>query len=349
MPLTPEQLARLQKANYKIIGKNKHSAVKLCHYTKASVKTGGEKTCYKQKFYGIRSHRCVQFTPTMTTCNLRCSYCWRDFRYFKDSEENLVDSPKDLVKEAIEAQKKLLTGLGGVEHSKKHLKEAMEPAHVAISLDGEPTTYPYLQHMIEEFHAHGMTTFLVTNGTYPERLETMNPLPTQLYVSLSANAEEMFVKTQHPTQGKIMWKNILRTLEILPTLNTRKVIRLTMVKNLNMESPEKYAELIAKAKPHFIEVKGWSAIGQSRERMPVTRMPTYAEVLEFCKELEKFLPDYKFTDSQEGARVGLLVNQKILPPPLYKKENFQKIIPAEKILGENNSSENFAGIPIVAN
>jgi len=212
-------------------------------------------------------------------------------------------------------------------------------------LDGEPTTYPYLQHMIEEFHAHGMTTFLVTNGTYPERLETMNPLPTQLYVSLSANNEEMFVKTQHPTQGKIMWKNILRTISILPRLETRKVIRLTMVKNLNMEAPEKYAELISKAKPHFIEVKGWSAIGQSRERMPTTRMPTFSEVLDFCKELEKFLPDYKFADSQEDARVGLLVNQKIPAPPLYTKQNFSKMKISEEIFSE--SEKKFEGIPIV--
>ncbi len=347
MPLTPEQLARLQNANYKVIGKSQHSAVKLCHYTKGSIKTGGEKTCYKQKFYGIKSHRCIQFTPTLTTCNLRCSYCWRDFRYFRDSEKNLIDNPKELVAEAILAQKKLLSGLGGVEHSKKHLAEANEPAHVAISLDGEPTTYPYLQHMIEEFHSHGLTTFLVTNGTYPDRLEKLNPLPTQLYVSLSAWNEEIFLKTQHPVEGKIIWQKILRTLEILPNLETRKVLRLTMVKGLNMEAPEKYAELIKIAKPHFIEVKGWSAIGQSRDRMPATRMPTFQEILDFCKELEKFLPDYKFTDSQEDARVGLLVNQKIPAPPLYGEKNISKL----KIGNSHNEKiheESFVGIPISA-
>ncbi len=79
--------------------------------------------------------------------------------------------------------------------------------------------------------------------------------------------------------------------------------------------------------------------------MPTTRMPTFSEVLDFCKELEKFLPDYKFADSQEDARVGLLVNQKIPAPPLYTKQNFSKMKISEEIFSE--SEKKFEGIPIV--
>ncbi len=306
MPLESNQLKKLQGAGYKVIGPSKHSAVKLCHYTKESIKSGEGKSCYKQRFYGIKSHRCLQMTPTLTACNLRCSYCWRDFRYFRDKEKDLVDDPKVLVEEAIKAQLSLLSGLGGVEHSAKHLKESKEPAHVAISLDGEPTSYTHLGNMIADFHSRSFTTFLVTNGTKTERLANLNPLPTQLYVSLSAVSEEMFLLTQHPTEGKQLWQNILSTLELLPKLDCRKVIRLTMVKGLNMEKPEEYAKLILRAKPHFIEIKGWSAVGQSRQRMPTSRMPTHEEIRGFSKELVKFLPGYFFADEQPESRVALV-------------------------------------------
>ena len=318
MPLEANQLKKLQGAGYKVIGPSKHSAVKLCLYTKESIKTGEKKNCYKQRFYGIRSHRCLQMTPSLTVCNLRCSYCWRDFRYFRDKEKDLVDDPKVLVEEAIKAQLSLLSGLGGVEHSAKHLKEAKEPAQVAISLDGEPTSYIHLGKMIEDFHSRGFTTFLVTNGTKPDILNKLNPLPTQLYTSLSAFSEEMFLLTQHPTEGKQLWQNILSTLELLPKLGCRKVIRLTMVKGLNMEKPEEYAKLILKAKPQFIEVKGWSAVGQSRQRMPTSRMPIHEEIREFSKELVKFLPGYFYADEQPDSRVALIkVEGKI--PGLYEK------------------------------
>ena len=35
-----------------------HSAVKLCHWMKESMLH--ERHCYKQDFYGIQSHRCLQ-------------------------------------------------------------------------------------------------------------------------------------------------------------------------------------------------------------------------------------------------------------------------------------------------
>ena len=71
--LIPQDLQEaLQRQHYALFG---HSAVKLCHYTKASIKN--EKVCYKQKFYGIESHRCLQMTPATVFCNQQCIFCWR--------------------------------------------------------------------------------------------------------------------------------------------------------------------------------------------------------------------------------------------------------------------------------
>ncbi len=326
--LTVDQQKRLQDANYKLVGPHKHAAVKLCHWTKESVKSGGESHCYKQTFYGINSHQCVQMTPDLPACNLRCSYCWRDFRYFKNEMKGEIDKPESIVEETVKAQRNLLTGLGGTPHNDKFLEEAKHPRHVAISLDGEPTLYPHLPDLIKHYQEHGMTTFLVTNGTNPEALRALvekNALPTQLYVSLSAVDEKMFLATQHPT-AENMWPRILETLSLLPKLNTRRVIRLTMVKGLNMEQAEKYAQLISKTNVDFIEIKGWSAVGQSRQRMPLTRMPTHEEIKSFSQEVLKGLnnisersepigisgtngtaPKYKLEAEQEVSRVVLLM------------------------------------------
>ncbi len=46
---------KLEKQQYRIAGS--HSAVKTCTWLKHSLKGEGE--CYKSKFYGIDSHRCL--------------------------------------------------------------------------------------------------------------------------------------------------------------------------------------------------------------------------------------------------------------------------------------------------
>ncbi len=302
--LSEKQLKQLQKASYKIIGKSKHSAVKLCLWCKKSIKSGGENVCYKQKFYGINSHRCLQMTPCLTLCNLRCNYCWRDHSYFNQRLEN-IDPPEEIIEESIKAQRKLLTGLGGVEHSEKFLKEAMNPNQVAISLDGEPTMYPFISELIDGYKKRGFTTFLVTNGTFPEVLKKIT-LPYQLYVSLSSNSEEMYKKLQNPLL-KNCWRKLNETLELFPSLKTRKVIRLTLIKDINMNHPEKYAELIKKASPDFIEAKAWMCIGGSSLRLKYENMPSHDEVKEFSKKISDLL-DYKISDESKPSRVVLLKN-----------------------------------------
>ena len=101
------------------------------------------------------------------------------------------------------------------------------------------------------------------------------------------------------------WERLNRTLELLPGLNTRKVIRLTLVKGLNMHSSEKYAELIKKSGVHMIEAKAYMALGFSRERLGPQAMPTHKEIQKFSEELSKHL-NMPIIDEQESSRVVLI-------------------------------------------
>jgi len=305
--LNEKILKRLQKAGYKIIGK--HSAVKLCLWTRKSIRTGEKEFCYKQKFYkdiGIKSHRCLQMTPCLPFCTLRCAFCWRDTSITYPKWIGKIYEPEEIIEKSIKAQRELLSGLGGVSHSEKHLKEAMNPFHAAISLAGEPTIYERLSQLIEVFHKRNMKTLLVTNGTLPERLETLETLPTQLYVSLCSNSKEMMKKVQKPLIPDA-WEKLNQTLELFPNLKTRRVIRLTMVKNLNMFEPEKYAKLIERALPDFIEVKAGMAVGFARlqNRIKYEDMASHNEIKEFAEKIANSI-NYKIKDEKRDSRVVLL-------------------------------------------
>jgi len=295
----------LLRQRYKLVGN--HSAAKLCLWTKKSIRTGGKEHCYKEKFYGdigIKSHKCLQCTPAVSWCSLRCQFCWRATELTLGQKIPDEEEPESIVEGLIKAQRNLLNGLGGVPHDEKYLKEAQTPGNVAISLSGEPTCYSKLSDLIKEFHKRNMKTFLVTNGTLPERLEALENLPTQLYVSLCSNSKEMFEKVQKPLI-KDAWERLNKTLELFPNIKTRRVIRLTMVRDLNMKEPEKYAKLIEKALPNFVEVKSFMSVGFSRHRLPYSVMPLHEEIKEFSQKIADLI-GYKFANEKKDSRVVLL-------------------------------------------
>jgi tRNA wybutosine-synthesizing protein 1 len=295
----------LKRQKYKIVGN--HSATKLCLWTRKSIRTGGKEHCYKERFYsdiGIKSHRCLQCTPAVMWCSLRCRFCWRATELTLGQKIPKEDEPEKLVDEFIEAQRQLLTGLGGVPHDKKYLKEAQNPSNVAISLSGDPCCYSQLSDLIKEFHKRDMKTFVVTNGTFPEALESLETLPTQLYVSMSSFNKEMMDKVNAPLI-KDAWERYIKTLRLFPSLKTRRVIRLTMVKELNMIKPEEYANLIEIASPDFIECKAFMSVGFSRKRLPYSMMPSHEEIKDFSQKIADFT-DYKVVDEKKESRVVLL-------------------------------------------
>ncbi|MGP8336642.1 MAG: 4-demethylwyosine synthase TYW1 [Methanosarcinaceae archaeon] len=285
----------LKKQGYSLAGN--HSAVKTCLWLARSMKNEG--SCYKSRFYGITSHCCIQMTPTLM-CNQECLHCWRPTE-IDVPLPNDWDSPVEIVGSCIAAQRKLISGFGGSAPRERWL-EGNEPKHAAISLSGEPTMYPYLPELVEEFGKQGISTFVVTNGTNPEMLKKINP--SQLYMSLNAPDESIYIKACLPGISGL-WKRINESLHVLKEKETRTVIRITAIKGLNMLDPAGYAKLIRKAKPDFVEVKAYMHLGFSRRRLPREAMPSHVEVMAFAKDIAHHL-GYKVADDVEISRVVLL-------------------------------------------
>jgi len=292
----------LEKQHYSIVGN--HSGVKICHWMRQSLLFNRE--CYKQTFYGIKSHRCLQMTPSINQCNQTCLFCWRH-QGFTEKEFNEIDDPKFILDKSIEAQRKLITGFKGDKRcDQKKWKEANDPNMLACSLTGEPTLYPKLGEFFEECHKRSITTFLVTNGTNPDALERLDPLPKQLYVSIVAPNVAVYKKVCSPLISN-GWKKIIQTLELLPNLATRKVIRHTLVQGWNMDDKyiEEYAKLDEKALPNYIEPKGYVFVGYSRKRMNISNMPRHDKVYDFGNALAKEL-GYELSMEKPDSRVVLL-------------------------------------------
>ena len=291
-----------EKQHYKIVGI--HSAVKTCHWLRK--KLIDRRACYKETFYGIQSHRCLQMTPAINHCTQKCLYCWR-YQNFTEQEMKNYDEPDFILEKSIHAHRQLISGFKGDKRcDKKMFNEASNPNQVAISLSGEPTIYPKLSELIDICHKNNMTTFVVSNGTMPEMIETIKP--TQLYISISAPNNEIYEKICRPTI-KDGWKKINRTIEILSTLNTRTAIRHTLIDNWNIMCEEEYAKLDMQAEPDFIECKAYMFVGYSRKRMKLEHMPTHEKIKKFAEKLSA-LTGYEIAGEKIDSRVVLLAKDK---------------------------------------
>jgi len=302
------ELTRLLKAQkYHLVGS--HSAVKRCRWLYETLVHN--RPCYKQKFYGIKSHQCIQMTPSLHFCTMRCLFCWRvqsgDMSSLKWEEMGMFkwDSSEQIVEASVRAQLKILTGYkGNPKTNKMKFRESLKPRHVAISLAGEPTLYPQLGELIREFHRRGFTTFLVSNGTVPEALTKLNEEPTQLYVSLCAYDEKSFQKTCRPHKENA-WEKLNQTLAQLPSFKCPTVLRLTLARHLNLSNPEKYARLIERADPTYVEPKAYMHVGFSRLRLNFENMPTHQEIRDFATRLAEEI-GYNLVDEAPESRVVLL-------------------------------------------
>jgi len=304
LPKKTEEM--LMKQHYVIVGKHKHSAVQICNYAKQSIR--GKDFCYKQKFYGINSHLCCQIAVSVMNCEHKCIFCWRPIEHNLGIKMNKIDSPDKIIEDCIKAQRRLLAGFGGSKESDKNkLKEAQNPKHFAISLSGEPTLYKKLPELIKLLDKKKITSFVVSNGENPEMLKKINP--TQLYISMIAPNETLFRRISKSCH-KDCWKRYLKTLKLLKekSKQTRTVLRLTLIKGLNMIEPEDYATLIKTAMPDFIEIKAYMHIGFSQNRLKKENMPVHKEVKDFAKKILKNLAYYKIVDEKENSRVILLSN-----------------------------------------
>ena len=45
-----------------------------------------------------------------------------------------------------------------------------QPRHCALSLVGEPIMYPEINTLVQQLHTRRISTFLVTNAQFPDRI-----------------------------------------------------------------------------------------------------------------------------------------------------------------------------------
>lgn len=302
--LTQEAKKELEKQQYRVIGK--HSAVKVCGWTKKMIK--GEGGCYKLKFYGIMSNQCMQMTTSISCAN-RCTFCWRGYKAPVGKEWTWdIDEPEEILKASLHAHKKLLDGFGGNKEAHKGAYQASKTVrHVALSLTGEPITYPKMNALLKEFNQQHISTFIVTNAQYPKAIRDLEPI-TQLYISVDAPNKELLKQVDVPLFPDF-WERLLESLDYLAQKKQRTCIRLTLIKEENMCDLPGYVSLIQRGNPDFLEVKGYMFVGASQQRLSYKNMPLHEEIVAWSKELEKLLPEYEIVSEHIPSRVVMFAKK----------------------------------------
>lgn len=290
VPKTSPTYAALTKQGYKIIGS--HSGVKICRWTKSALR--GRGSCYKNSFYGIKSHLCMETTPSLS-CSNKCVFCWRHgtnpvgttWRWKVDPPEMIFNGAK----EGHYAKIKSLRGVPGVRAER--FGEAMRIRHCALSLVGEPIFYPHINEFLSLLHNEHISSFLVCNAQHPDHLEALHRV-TQLYVSIDGTNRDSLRKISKPLH-RDFWERFQRCLDILREKRNvqRTVFRLTLVKGFNIEDEAMgYADLVEKALPCFIEIKGVTYCGTSSSAgagLTMQNVPFYEEIVTFVKALNSEL------------------------------------------------------------
>jgi tRNA wybutosine-synthesizing protein 1 len=293
----------LEKKRYGIYN---HSGVEICEWNRKALR--GEGDCYKAKFYNAHTSRCMQFSPAVAHCNQNCLFCWRPNEVMCPSLKGVVDDPKEIVENLIEARKKQLMGFGGNSAvPEERFIESLEPDHFAISLSGEPTLYPKIIGLIEFLCKRARSVFLVTNGTRPDILGQLRPHNNfQIYISCNAPNEEIYKEICRPAKGT-SWEDFLGGLDAMREFLGRTVLRMTFIRGLNDRSeliPE-YQKLIERSGADFIEVKSFMSLGYARKRLEYGKMLYFDEIREIAEKLLEGI-NYRYEDEHKPSRIVLL-------------------------------------------
>lgn len=276
----------LTKQGYTVVGS--HSGVKICRWTKSAMR--GRGSCYKFAFYGIRSHLCMETTPSLA-CSNKCVFCWRHGTnpVAKLNWRWEVDPPEKVLAGALEGHYKKIKQMRGVPGIQMdRFQEAFQVRHCALSLVGEPIFYPHINEFVGMLHERHISSFLVCNAQHPDNLARLAKV-TQLYVSIDAPTKKDLKKVDRPLNADF-WERLMSCLDILRTTQShqRTVFRLTLVKGFNMGDIESYADMVERAQPSQIEVKGATFCGSSNANgnpLTMQNIPFYDECRQFVEQL----------------------------------------------------------------
>src|SRR5215203_3878539 len=219
----------------------------------------------------------MEMTPTAMNCENRCIYCWRPTEFYDTLHmpEELVDEPDIIVEQLMAERKKLINDLRSLKATK--------------------------------------SIFLVTNGQEPDmlrRLAAEDALPTQIYLSTNASNKKMFYQINRP-RHRDAWERWWESLRLLATLNTRTVLRMTLIKGYNdsYDFVREFADMMVQGNPHFIELKSYMHIGMSTQRLEQDNMLEMHEIRSFAAKLCAKMHSFKIMDESEISRVVVLQNE----------------------------------------
>ncbi|EPY23622.1 tRNA wybutosine-synthesizing protein 1 [Strigomonas culicis] len=283
-PMLSEKRRASLGSMYSLVGT--HSAVKLCRWQKSMMR--GRGGCYKWTMYGIRSHQCMEATPSMACAN-NCVFCWRHNTNPTAAEWRWqVDDPKDIVEGMLATQKTLINGVRGMPGvTEEGLAEALNPRHCALSLVGEPVLYPYVNEFLGLLHAKGISTFLVNNGQFPDAVAHLSTV-TQLYLSVDAPNRKTMKVLDRPILPDY-WERFNHSVDIMRRRAERTVFRLTLIDGFNMseENIGEYKELFDRGQPHFVELKRLTPAfsGNTKTILRIKNVPAWDKMKQFAVRL----------------------------------------------------------------
>jgi len=314
MMISEERRARMEEQGWDVVGG--HSATKLCRWTKSMLH--GRGGCYKHTFYGIASHRCMEHTPNVSCAN-KCVFCWRNhinpvalkWKFDLDEPETILEESLFKHYQTIERQ---CLSPNALEHRKV---EARQVRHCALSLVGEPVAYPRIAEFVNLLHQRRISSFLVTNGQFPDALRAL-PRVTQLYVSCDAADREQLRSVGRPL-FKDFWERYLESLDILRSRPERTVCRLTLLRGVNMSDIRQWARLLDSASPDFVELKGATLAAIFDEAgLTMLNMPTHLEVKHFAADLAAIMPGYDLACEHEHSNAVLLASRRFLQDGIWR-------------------------------
>ncbi|MAG73176.1 4-demethylwyosine synthase TYW1, partial [archaeon] len=255
---------------------------------------------------------------TSISCANRCTFCWRGYKAPVSKEWKWeTDDPEMIHEGALKAHHKLLVGFKGSKTANQNVYEKSKKVkHVALSLTGEPIFYPKMNESIRLFNRDGISTFLVTNGQYPQQINDLEPI-TQLYISIDAPTQQLLKDVDVPLFTDY-WERLNLSLDYLAKKKERTCVRLTIIKSINDVFVEKYADLIHRGDSDFIEVKAYMHVGQSQLRLKRENMPLHEEVVIFSKKLAEHLPGYEIVSEHISSRVVMFAKKQFKQDGVWK-------------------------------
>ncbi|TBT97580.1 S-adenosyl-L-methionine-dependent tRNA 4-demethylwyosine synthase [Hamiltosporidium tvaerminnensis] len=186
--------------------------------------------------------------------------------------------------------------------------------------------YVHINKLIELFHKEKISTFLVTNGQFPDQMRALKDV-TQLYLSIDAGDPVSLREIGRPLFTDY-WERLLECIDILKEKRGRTVFRLTLVKGINDETTDSnkeeqernenilggYISLIKRGTPDFVEIKGVTFCGWTQDSgLSMKNVPYHNDVINFAIQLINGLEGYEIACEHEHSCCILIANTK------YKK------------------------------